>query len=103
MNEQELLDRIESLESRLDALEQECEECGESDDTCPECGENPCICDEIPTEDDDGVIDNDDVEEVEELDFSIPNFDEIPDEDGDSAGGLYDYGEEEDEENSPYY
>jgi len=105
MDEQELLDRIEALETRIDALEQgsdsSCED-GECDDTCPECGENPCICDDIPTEDDAGVIDDDDVEEVEELDFSLPNFGEIEGDEGDSAGGLYSTEEDEDED-SPYY
>ena len=106
MDEQELLDRIEALESRIDALEKGddagCEggEC--DDDTCPECGENPCICDQIPKEDENGVIDNDDVEEVEELDFSMPNFGEIEGDEGDSAGGLY-TAEDEEEEDSPYY
>lgn len=104
MDEQELLDRIEALESRIDALEQgdnagcEGDEC---DDTCPECGENPCICNDIPKEDEEGVIDDDDVDELEELDFSMPNFDEIEGDEGDSAGGLYTA--EDEEEDSPYY
>ena len=105
MDEQELLDRIEALESRIDALEQG-EDAGgegdEGDDICPECGENPCICDDIPTEDDEGVIDDDDVDEIEELDFSMPNFGEIEGDEGDSAGGLYSAEEDEDED-SPYY
>lgn len=105
MDEQELLDRIEALESRIDALEQGDDtgcEGGECDDTCPECGENPCICDDIPTEYDEGVIDDDDVEEVEELDFSMPNFGEIEGDEGDeddSTNDLY----ATDDEDSPYY
>ena len=54
MNEQELLDKIESLESRIEALESGCEcKDGEGDEPCPGCGENPCICDQIPTENED--------------------------------------------------
>ena len=105
MDEQELLDRIEALESRIDALEKGDDAgggvCSSLTRTCPECGENPCICDQIPKEDENGVIDNDDVEEVEELDFSLPNFGEIEGDEGDSAGGLYTA--EDEEEDSPYY
>ena len=103
MDEQELLNRIEALESRIDALEKCDDTCckgDECEDICPECGENPCICDDIPKEDE-GIIDNDDVEEVEELDFSMPNFGEIEGDEGDSASGLYTA--DDAEEDSPYY
>jgi hypothetical protein len=103
MDEQELLNRIEALESRIDALEKCDDGDCKGDDTCTDCGEYPCICDDIPTEDDAGVIDDDDVEEVEELDFSMPNFGEIKDDESDeddSTNGLY---TAEDEEDSPYY
>lgn len=111
MDNEELLKRIEELESRIDELEQKsCEEC---EDMCPECGQSPCVCDEtetevedttaddIPSDDELGEIDNDDVEQIEELDFNVPNFDAV-ESDEDEASGLYDYGSE-DEEDSPYY
>lgn len=106
MDNEELLKRIEELESRIDELEQKsCEEC---EDTCPECGQSPCICDDevdveddIPSDDEIGQIDDDDVEQIEELDFDVPNFDAV-ESDEDEASGLYDYGSEDDEE-SPYY
>lgn len=100
MDEQELLDKIEALEARIDALEQASPD--GKDETCPECGEEPCICDQIPKEDEpSGEIDADDVEEVQELDFSLPNFGAIEGDEGDTAGGLY--GSEEEDEESPYY
>lgn len=74
-NEQELIKRIEDLESRIAALEGECE-------NCPECDEEPCVCDE-----DDEVID--DVDAIEELDF-------------DTTSITSDDDSEEDEEN-PYF
>ena len=108
MNEEELLDKIDSLEQRIAALEDASDS---DDDTCPECGEKPCVCDKDDTAtaddagtDEEGIIDNDDVEEVEELDFDIPNFmlnnddfenDETPSE---ADGGLFDYQPEEEDE-----
>lgn len=114
MDNEELLKRIEDLEakneeleSRLDSIEQN--SCEVDDETCPECGENPCVCDDdtakaddVPTDDEPGEIDTDDVDKVEELNFDIPNFADVEDEDGE-AGGLYDYGSEEEDEDSPYY
>lgn len=105
MDEQELLDKIEALEARIDALEKSDDtgcEGDECDDTCPECGENPCICDQIPTEDEpSGEIDADDVEEVQELDFNLPNFGAIESDEDDTVNGLF--GSEEEDEDSPYY
>jgi len=102
MNEQEMLDKIDELESRIAALESSCETCNDDDEeTCPECGENPCICDQIPKDDEEGPIDDDDVEEIEELDFSVPNFGGITDEENE-IGGMFPVDEEE-EEDSPYY
>ena len=111
MDNEELLQKIEELESRIYALEQNCDEC--DDDVCPECGENPCVCDEpddednsgaddLPADDEIGEIDDEDVDKIEELDFDVPNFGEIEDEDGE-AGGLYDYNTNEEDEDSPYY
>lgn len=97
MNEQELLDKIEALESRIEALETNVEH--DDDTPCEECGESPCVCDQIPTEDELGPIGEDDVEEVKELDFTIPNFDEINTDEYDTASGSY----TTDEEDSPYY
>lgn len=90
-NEEELIKRIEDLESRIATLEDEYEDCDK--DVCPECGEEPCICN---TEE---KIDNDDVDEVEELDFELPIF--TADTDKDAAKTEADV--EEDEEESPYY
>ena len=114
MEHEELLNKIDELESRLEALESvSCENC---DDKCPECGENSCVCDEEPeaeSEDigvgaDIGVIDEDDVDEIEELDFDIPRFMasddyENDEENTEADGGLYNYENEEDEEDSPYF
>lgn len=101
MNEQELLDKIESLESRIEALESNN---STSDEPCPGCGENPCICDQIPTEnEDEGPIGEDEVEEVQELDFSIPNFEGITSEEDDATGGLYGFDGTEEDEDSVYY
>ena len=111
MDNEELLIRIEELESRLDALEQSASESSE-EDVCPECGEDPCVCDTTPGEDEPAseteiaIIDNDDVDEVEELNFDLPRFmvdDSMTDDDEAGIdGGLYPY-EDEDEEDSPYY
>lgn len=95
-NEQELIKRIEDLESRIAALEGECEEC-DDDEVCPECGEEPCVCDtdeEVVTD----KIDNDDIDEVEELDFEIPAFTSTDSDDDEEADA-----EEDDEEKSPYF
>lgn len=115
MEQEELLSKIDELESRIEALESgSCENC---DDKCPECGESPCVCDEEPEAEgedvgvgaDIGVIDDDDVEEIEELDFDIPRFMvsddyENDEENPEADGGLYNYeNEEEDEEDSPYF
>lgn len=88
-NEQELLKRIEDLESRIAALEGECEEC-DDEETCPECGEEPCVCDEV-----DDKIDDEDIDEVEELDFDIPEFSSVSDDEETET--------DENEEESPYY
>lgn len=94
-NEQELLKRIEDLESRIVALEGDCEDC-DDEETCPECGEEPCVCDENEDESFD-KIDDSDVDEVEELDFEIPAFTSM-DSDNDNETDA-----EEDEEESPYF
>lgn len=96
-NEEELVKRIEDLESRIATLEGECEEC-DDDKVCPECGEEPCVCDETEVETDD-KIDNSDVDEVEELDFEIPAFTSTEtDDDAEVEADV-----EEDEEESPYF
>jgi hypothetical protein len=114
MEHEELLNKIDELESRIETLESgSCENC---DDKCPECGENLCVCDEEPeAESEDigvgaeiGVIDEDDVDEIEELDFDIPRFMasddyENDEENTEADGGLYNYENEEDEEDSPYF
>ena len=114
MEHEELLNKIDELESRIETLESgSCENC---DDKCPECGENLCVCDEEPeAESEDigvgaeiGVIDEDDVDEIEELDFDIPRFMASDDYENDEEnieadGGLYNYENEEDEEDSPYF
>lgn len=41
-NEEELLKRIDNLESRIVALECEREEY-DDEETCPECNEEPCV------------------------------------------------------------
>ena len=112
MDNEELLQKIEELESRIAALEQDRDAC--DDAVCPERGENPCVCDEptdeednsgaddLPSDDEIGEIDDDDVDKIEELDFDIPSFDGIKDEEGE-AGGLYDHSSNEEDEDSPYY
>lgn len=91
-NEQELLKRIEDLESRIATLEGECEEC-DVEKTCPECGEEPCIC---GTEE---KIDDDDIDEVEELNFELPIYtDDTSEDEAETEADV-----EEDEEESPYY
>lgn len=90
-NEEELIKRIEDLESRIATLEGECEDCDK--DACPECGEEPCVC---GTEE---KIDDDDVDEVEELDFELPVFTADTVEDASETEADV----EEDEEESPYY
>ena len=118
MEQEELLNKIDELESRLEALESGSHE--NCDDKCPECCENPCVCDEEPeheaeAESEDvgvgaeiGVIDADDVDEIEDLDFDIPSFMASDDYENDeentkASGGLYNYENEEDEEDSPYF
>ena len=116
MEQEELLNKIDELESRLEALESGSHE--NCDDKCPECCENPCVCDEEPeaeAESEDvgvgaeiGVIDADDVDEIEDLDFDIPSFMasddyENDEENTEADGGLYNYENEEDEEDSPYF
>lgn len=114
MEQEELLSKIDELESRIEALESGSDE--NCDDKCPECGESPCVCDEEPeAEGEDvgvgaeiGVIDDDDVDEIEELDFDIPRFMVSDDYENDEEtpeadGGLYDYESEEEDEDSPYY
>ena len=118
MEQEELLNKIDELESRLEALESGSHE--NCDDKCPECCENPCVCDEEPeAESEDvgvgaeiGVIDADDVDEIEDLDFDIPSFMASDDHENDeenteaASGGLYNYEneeDEEDEEDSPYF
>lgn len=81
-NEEELLKRIDNLESRIVALECECEEY-DDEETCPECNEEPCVCGDNTTD----KIDDEDVDEVEELDFDISEFGSTSD----------------DEEESPYF
>lgn len=122
----ELMDKIEELEARIAALEggDECED-GECDDeVCPECGQNPCVCDDEECADgeceddpaaaedetdEEGVIDNEDVEEIEELDFSKPHFlsndseDEENDEEYDGGLHISEADPDEDEEDSPYF
>jgi hypothetical protein len=117
MEQEELLNKIDELESRLEALESGSHE--NCDDKCPECCESPCVCDEEPeAEREDvgvgseiGVIAADDVDEIEELDFDIPSFMasddyENDEENTEADGGLYNYENdenEEDEEDSPYF
>lgn len=114
MEQEELLNKIDELESRIETLESG--SCENYDDKCPECCENPCVCDEEPeVEGEDigvgaeiGVIDEDDVDEIEELDFDIPRFMASDDYENDEEnieadGGLYNYENEEDEEDSPYF
>jgi hypothetical protein len=116
MEQEELLSKIDELESRIEALESGSDE--NCDDKCPECGESPCVCEEPEAEPEGedvgvgaeiGVIDDDDVDEIEELDFDIPRFMvsddyENDEENPEADGGLYNYeSEEEDEEDSPYY
>lgn len=110
--------KMEELESRIAALESnDAPETVDSDvpserafvlfndeETCPECGNDPCTCEECD-EDEVGCIDEEDVDEIEELDFSKPHFlsdDEEDDEEPEADGGLYPYDDDE-EEDGPYY
>lgn len=108
---------IAEIESRLDDIEQaieneqdavviDVEDDETEDEICPECGSNPCTCEDEECEDG-SCIDDEDVDEIAELDFSNPNRafltdDDDEDDEPNADGGLYPY-DDEDDEDGPYY
>lgn len=102
MEQEELLNKIDELESRLEALE------SGSHENCDEEPEAEAESEDVGVGAEIGVIDADDVDEIEDLDFDIPKFMasddyENDEENTEADGGLYNYENEEDEEDSPYF